>query len=316
MRLLNAETRKLETFSGSEIPDYAILSHTWRVKNDEEILFEDIYQKLPEQWPRKPAADKLIGFAEIAYQNGHEWVWMDTCCIDKSSSAELSEAINSMFQWYQDADICYVYLEDVDLDSESQADNPSGLEQFRTSRWFTRGWTLQELLAPEKMQFYDKNWKEIGTKRSLQDAISKATGIQRHVLRGYCSIFECTIAERMCWAANRITGRCEDIAYCLMGIFDVNMPLLYGEGVRAFQRLQEQIIKTTEDYTLFAWSRKQPYCQSVFAPSPAAFKVLLFQKKRYGGKRTMRPPRLRRTGSSSTKALKPWIFRGITLNSD
>ena len=176
-------------------------------------------------------------------------MWIDTCCIDKSSSTELSEAINSMFQWYRNAAICYAYLSDVDI-----LEHPTGeMQAFSSSRWFTRGWTLQELLAPAELVFLTANWTEIGTKTSLATAVSKITRIDGKVLRegnwdGY------SVGQKMSWAAGRQTTRLEDEAYCLMGLFGVNMPLLYGEGGRAFLRLQQEVLRVSEDQSIFSWS--------------------------------------------------------------
>ncbi|KAG7285646.1 hypothetical protein NEMBOFW57_010275 [Staphylotrichum longicolle] len=210
---------------------------------------------------------------------------MHLCSIDKSSSAELSEAINSMYRWYQEAHICYAYMSDVSPDvppqgTDAAASTSSALKKgtssgeavrpgfhtipsilrdydklprtFENSRWFTRGWTLQELIAPPMVEFYAHDWREIGTKFSLRKVISKVTGIDIRVLEG-ADPSTCHVAERMSWAANRETTRVEDAAYCLLGIFKVHMPLIYGEGQRAFYRLQKEIMKTTEDYTMLAW---------------------------------------------------------------
>jgi hypothetical protein len=172
--------------------------------------------------------------------------WIDSCCIDKSSSAELSEAINSMYKWYANAQVCYAYLSDVDVDQNAES-------ALRLSQWFSRGWTLQELLAPRVVQFYDKNWLEIGTKQSLSWLLAEITGIGSGSLSGD-KVLTC-IAQKMSWAARRKTTRAEDLAYCLMGLFDVNMPLLYGEGgQKAFIRLQTEIMATTTDESIFAWS--------------------------------------------------------------
>jgi len=170
--------------------------------------------------------------------------------IDKTSSAELSEAINSMYKWYAEADICYAYLSDIrTVSSPSQ---PSwSIATFATSKWFTRGWTLQELIAPRSVEFYAEDWTDLGTKSSRRDEISTITGIDVRVLDGENPAI-CNVAERLSWAASRQTTRSEDAAYCLLGIFQVHMPLLYGEGDRALIRLQEEILKTTEDYTLLA----------------------------------------------------------------
>jgi hypothetical protein len=173
----------------------------------------------------------------------------DTCCIDKSSSAELSEAINSMYAWYQRGVVCYAYLSDVQLWSTYQpedadgawvAENPEAVLQVMKSRWWTRGWTLQELIAPPSVVFYaatSQGWSKIGTKGSLIDLVAARTGIRDDILRGL-DVKKCSVAQRMSWASQRETTRTEDLAYCLLGIFGVNMPLLYGEGSKAFLRLQ------------------------------------------------------------------------------
>jgi hypothetical protein len=165
----------------------------------------------------------------------------NSCCIDKTSTAELSEAINSMFRWYREARVCYAYLTDV-----------QEATQLADSRWFTRGWTLQELVAPSTVWFYTRNWQYLGSKVELQQEIQRITDIETKVLTD--GVLETVgIARRMSWAAKRQTTRIEDLAYSLMGIFDINMPLLYGEGKKAFTRLQEEIMKTSDDQSLFAW---------------------------------------------------------------
>ncbi|KAH7364549.1 hypothetical protein BKA65DRAFT_371585, partial [Rhexocercosporidium sp. MPI-PUGE-AT-0058] len=174
-----------------------------------------------------------------ALSDGWEWVWIDSCCIDKTSSAELSEAINSMFRWYREAQVCYAYLSDVPGGSDWETRQQSN-SAFRKSQWFTRGWTLQELLAPEMVVFFDADWEDIGTKNSMQALLSSITGIDN--FKDYA--LAC-IAKKMSWASNRETTREEDKAYCLMGLFAVNMPPLYGEGMAAFYRLQIEILKTT-----------------------------------------------------------------------
>lgn len=250
MRLLHTETLQLETFNGPKIPPYAILSHTW---GDGEILFQHIeIANCGQNNTEKRGWSKISNVCWKARQNHppFEYIWIDTCCIDKTSSAELSEAINSMFQWYQNAGICYAYLEDV---KESIQMTALLKDSLKKSRWFTRGWTLQELIAPESVVFFSENWETIGTKNSLRDIISSITGVNIDVLLKPQLLPTMSVARRMSWAANRKTTRTEDIAYCLMGIFNVNMPLLYGEGTKAFTRLQEEIIKDSEDQSLFAW---------------------------------------------------------------
>ena len=173
------------------------------------------------------------------------------CCIDKTSSAELSEAINSMFRWYEKAKVCYAYLSDVSGDANLKKD----VSEFVGSRWFTRGWTLQELVAPKSVLFYSRRytgWHFLGTKEDLCDHISAVTGIDTDTLYG-AGLELASVARKMSWASHRETTRVEDTAYCLLGIFDVNMPLLYGEGKKAFLRLQEEILRSSYDYSLFAW---------------------------------------------------------------
>lgn len=243
MRLINTETLKLDQFFDSQIPEYAILSHTWE---RDELTYQDM-QKLVPHIQQKAGYMKAVDCCKLARAQGYKYIWIDTCCIDKTSSAELSEAINSMFRWYQNAKICYVYLPNVPC-----TDVPQTLSSFRESRWFKRGWTLQELIAPDSVEFYSKNWTYLGTKLSLRQTISEITGIEIRVLEG-ASLQSICVGKKMYWASSRVTTRLEDEAYCLMGLFNVNMPLLYGEGKKAFIRLQEEIKRNVYDHTLFAW---------------------------------------------------------------
>ncbi|RMZ12230.1 hypothetical protein D0864_00762 [Hortaea werneckii] len=250
MRLLKTSVPKpdeyalrFKEFYGSNIPPYAILSHMW--SEDEEVLFQDVIQRQA----GGPGLDKVLAALSRARADSYSYLWVDTCCIDKSSSAELSEAINSMYAWYEEAAICYAYLSDVPSTDKPLAEH----SHFVRSRWFSRGWTLQELLAPNEVQFLSTDWMLLGNKDSLADVISCRTQIRPHILRMRSRIGDCSISERMSWAAGRETTRTEDAAYCLMGLFSVNMPLLYGEGRKAFQRLQEEIMRHSDDQSLFAW---------------------------------------------------------------
>ena len=246
MHLLNTSALKLHEFYDDEIPEYAILSHTW---GEEEVSFHDLQNKKPEQLDGSKGYMKIKGCCAIATLDMYNYVWIDTCCIDKTSSAELSEAINSMYRWYYNARICYVYLTDVWIGQEREYISRS-VPEFRESRWFTRGWTLQELLAPRVMEFLDKDWRFLGDKDSLKDHISSITVIGQHYI---LDIKEASAAQKMSWASGRKTTRLEDMAYSLMGIFEVNMPLLYGEGTNAFTRLQHEIVKVSDDESIFAW---------------------------------------------------------------
>ena len=275
MRLLNTSTLEVQEFLESRVPEYVILSHTWR---EEEVTLQDL---LSGKAPTKKGYAKLTGCCKKAKDDGFAYCWIDTCCIDKTSSAELSEAINSMYQWYKNAEICYAYLEDVCENPE--ADKAENLVAFARSKWFSRGWTLQELIAPPIVEFYDASWSELGTRSSLQPRLTQITGINRDVLTGGNPL-DYVVAVRLSWAARRETSRLEDKAYCLFGILGVNMPLLYGEGKRAFRRLQEEILRVDEDYTLFAWDAslsEGPFLgdyavtESLLARSPADFETFM-----------------------------------------
>jgi hypothetical protein len=232
-----------------KIPPYAILSHTWGEDN-EEVTFQDFTQGVGKS---KVGYDK-IRFCEEHASNDHlQYFWIDTCCIDKSNNNELSEAINSMFRWYRDAAKCYVYLSDVsvnDTNVNGKFNQPSWETAFRKSRWFTRGWTLQELIAPTSVEFFSKEGDLLGSKRSLEQHIYEITGIPIKVLQGG-PLSDFSITERMLWAEKRETTRKEDEAYSLLGIFDVHIPLIYGEGRdSAFRRLREEIDKASKGTSL------------------------------------------------------------------
>lgn len=260
MRLINTQTLELENFSLATVPPYAILSHTW---NEAEVGFHDM--SLPSRFQKK-GYRKIRKTCELALQNGHKYAWVDTCCIDKSSSAELTESINSMFQWYKDAVICYVFLEDLSPDDNVEI-------AMKRCRWFTRGWTLQELIAPRLVTFYDMRWQYRGSKLDLMLLITYITGVDKNLLTGQAKLSHYGVACKMSWASQRQTTRVEDTAYCLMGIFDVNMPLIYGEGMKAFRRLQEEIVKRNNDLTILAWEQVLTELSptSLFAPSPVFF---------------------------------------------
>ncbi|KXX73016.1 Vegetative incompatibility protein HET-E-1, partial [Madurella mycetomatis] len=246
MRLLHVETFRFEEFFGMSPPSYAILSHTWG-KDSEEVSYRDVLKGRLDMAATRPA--KISGCCNQANEDGYKYVWIDTCCIDKTNSVELQEAINSMFRWYQEAAVCYVFLSDVPAGDDPR-DHQSA---FFSSRWFRRGWTLQELLAPSDVRFYDSNWHYLGTKGDLSEAVEEITRIQSSFLLGMEELHDASVAQRMCWAARRVTKRKEDVAYCLLGIFGVAMPMIYGEGDRAFRRLQEQIMKDIGDDSILAW---------------------------------------------------------------
>ncbi|PNH44850.1 hypothetical protein VD0004_g2900 [Verticillium dahliae] len=286
MRLINVRTKEITLFYGHDTPPYAILSHTWA--GDNEVSYQEWTAPLRPTF--KPGYRKIMAACLQAEQDGLDYLWVDTNCIDKTSSAELSEAINSMFAWYEASAVCYAYLSDVDgndpfgvaplppveglsLSTELKRRGPT--LELRASRWFTRGWTLQELLAPPKLTFFNRHWKDIGTRQELRFPISTITGIDVTYLGQSQKIFSASVAARLSWAAKRETTRFEDMAYCLLGIFDIHLPLIYGEGSKAFLRLQEEIIKNSDDQTIFCWTWEADMVPhgwlSLLAPSPAVF---------------------------------------------
>lgn len=302
MWLVNTRTLKLESFTDATVVHYAILSHTW---GDEEISFQDMADiEAGNTYLKKRAGyHKIKRTCELAQRDKLDYAWIDSCTINKNSSAELSEAINSMFAWYKKAQVCYVYLADLELDTmannrsfEEESDERNSRrkrkdasKKLRQCRWFYRSWTLQELIAPKKVELYNKDWTCIGCKGpadeldghassvDLTELLAEITSIDSDVLLDDSLLSRIPVARRLSWAASREATRIEDEAYSLMGIFDVNMPLLYGEGSKAFARLQEQIFHETHDLSLFAWKQTSvtgfdyQYFRGIFAVSPREF---------------------------------------------
>ena len=245
---------------------YAILSHRWE---EEEVTFRDINNHAEIDRVRQMKGwYKIAQCCNTAREEDLKYVWVDTCCIDKSSSAELQESINSMFRWYSEAKVCYVFLSDVSRRQQTQ---------FAASQWFTRGWTLQELVAPEYLEFYNKDWELYGTRNQMKGVINEITGIPKEYLAGFNPQWvgesAICVAEIMSWAAGRKTTRVEDRAYSLIGLFGVSMPLLYGEGDKAFRRLQEELLRSRDDQSIFAWKRlEEPHeLSTALADSPDNF---------------------------------------------
>ncbi|KAK4545070.1 hypothetical protein LTR36_003621 [Oleoguttula mirabilis] len=274
MRLLNSHTLELKDFLGDHVPEYLILSHRW---GDDELSYKDF---------RKGRGKATAGYKKImdfcalarrrtdpcnAQQSQCAWIWIDTICIDKRSSAELSEAINSMYRWYAGAEECIVYMWDI---PPLAAGEEAVLTAFENSSWFSRGWTLQELVAPAMVIFYTQAWEVFGFKSTgttvtfplawhtsngldLNTHISSITRIQQECLYNPREVHAASIAQRLCWAAGRQTTRPEDRAYCLLGLLDINLPLLYGEQDRAFRRLQEELVRRSSDQSIFAWEDRE-----------------------------------------------------------
>ncbi|GAB7323774.1 hypothetical protein MBLNU13_g07231t1 [Cladosporium sp. NU13] len=331
MRLLNvnAERLGLVEFFGDQIPPYAILSHTWL---DDEVTFQDLQRG---QYEHKLGYRKIHLTCQQAKRDGLSWCWVDTCCIDKTSSAELSEAINSMFNWYARAHVCYAYLSDVsigvrrdprgetqsqyqeivEIHEETSLDSQRGkqlhtrwrrwydselhsqttttstifescrhetpttdaimYEAFGDSRWFQRGWTLQELIAPRRLKFFGSSWESLGERdEELLHAVIECTGLTSTVFGNTRALRATPIAQRMSWMAHRQTTRKQDEAYCLLGIFGVHMPLLYGEADMAFVRLQEELVRRFRDHSLLIFSdltRNTSILREPLAASPKDF---------------------------------------------
>ena len=316
MRLLNTTSFKVEDFveSGTSRLKYAILSHTWGIG---EVTFQDMQREFS-LLQNMEGITKLQGSCAQAKKDGYEYIWIDTCCIDKSSSAELSEAINSMYRWYKEARVCYAYLSDVS--SKTSSNHWQQGSSFRESRWFTRkfkspsygalpdllerrgrtcvslpdgsdmltsrtstgGWTLQELIAPRNLLFFSDTWNQLGSKAELSELIAEITGVDSQILQtGFLE--NASVARKMSWASNRVTTRVEDRAYSLLGLFDVNMPLLYGEGKKSFMRLQEEILKQIDDDSIFAHQGSAlDICDSLLAEVPDYFSesadIFLYQR--------------------------------------
>ncbi|KAH8893860.1 HET-domain-containing protein [Thozetella sp. PMI_491] len=284
MRLIDVSTLRVVNVRDDEVPEYAILSHTWGTE-EEEVTFQEMiaYAEIPAKVKRKaslPAAAllqrkkgfvKIVRAAEKAKEYNLDYIWIDTCCIDKTSSAELSEAINSMYRWYQQANICFALLSDVSIQSLNS--NSSVEVALGNSRWFTRGWTLQELIAPFQVTFFDMNWNPLGSKEDsrLCEIIRGITRIDIDVLRGSVPLQDVSVARRMEYASRRQTTRPEDMAYCLLGLFNVHLPLLYGEGNRAFLRLQEEILKEILHLRLTTFIPSNVPLVGVLATAPTSF---------------------------------------------
>lgn len=320
MRLINCETGKLEWFFVSQTvkpPPYAILSHTW--DGDTEVTYQDYVDFLAGQGKQPQKNWTKVEKSIVVTLNSKErlkYIWIDTCCIDKSNTSELSEAINSMFKWYARAEVCYAQIADFESEFVPTNEMPgygsnnswalghqsyemplvpanpqlteTARDRLRGCRWFTRGWTLQELIAPPTVEFFDGNWIHFGNRNELGDLLTSVTRIDKRIFespgtthqeRDIMSILsKMTIAKKMSWAQNRQTAKTEDIAYSLLGIFGVNMAMTYGEENKAFIRLQKEILAQYNDLSIFAWTANPtgnygivPEFRGILAHSPAEF---------------------------------------------
>ncbi|KIM61267.1 hypothetical protein SCLCIDRAFT_912893 [Scleroderma citrinum Foug A] len=272
-----AKVLQVHTYKPEE---YAILSHRWG-KETAEVNYEEMVElanmdtEKQGEIRKRAGYQKILGGCKRAEIDGYKWLWVDTCCIDKRSNVELSEAINSMYRWYENSAQCYAYLHDV-FDPFLPTECNSGCYSLSNGwpEWFSRGWTLQELIAPDDVQFFNKDWQPIGDKRMHSRTLQAITRVPQHILTNGFSWTRPCVAQIMSWAADRKTSRVEDEAYSLMGLLGVNMPMLYGEGKTAFQRLQLEIIRMSDDQSIFAWD---PYGHigrsgSVLADEPGLFR--------------------------------------------
>lgn len=271
-RGIDRSTEILREFYGPALAakEYAILSHCWGVaeNGEKEVSFQEMeqlattYNKTRNEIRGRTGYKKVIDACKQAKVDGLEWVWVDTCCIDKKSSSELSEAVNSMCQWYANANQCYVYLHDSTGSIRSSA------------KWFTRGWTLQELIAPKVVHFFDSKWERLGNKEQFASNLSRITRIPENILKHGLNSERPSIAQIMSWAADRVTTREEDRAYSLLGLLGVHIPMLYGEGKNAFRRLQLEIIRSSNDQSIFAWGQTKDagWSNSFLADDPSYFR--------------------------------------------
>ncbi|GAB7360740.1 hypothetical protein MBLNU230_g0614t1 [Neophaeotheca triangularis] len=274
LHLINVKTLQLESFSAPG-PSYAILSHTWE---GAEVSYRELR--------RRPAIHKE-GYAKIqgaclqALRDGLNYLWVDTCCINKSNNAELAESITSMFKWYKSASICYVYMRDVRAnvklqlaDADIQQVVPGSslqktLSAFQDSRWFTRGWTLQELLASPRIIFFGSDWCELCSLGDVASYVSFTTKVPVEALNHQKPLKEYSAAQKISWMAERTTTRLEDMTYSLFGICDVSFSANYGEGAQAFRRLQQKILMKG-DLSVLAWQPSRDTSE-LFATSPTDF---------------------------------------------
>ncbi|KAF4913378.1 Vegetative incompatibility protein HET-E-1 [Colletotrichum fructicola] len=255
MIFLRTDTVELtKHISEYDPPLYAVLSHTW---GPEEVMYEDLVGDRSKA-VAKAGFTKIREACRIAFEEYHlEYLWTDTCCTDRKNEAELNASINSSFRRFRSAALCIAYLSDFDYDPSSahpKVDNSQlPYQLLRQSRWFTRSWTIQELIAPVRLLFYSRQWELFQERSQLVQLLYHITGIDPYALVGGDPA-KIPVARRMYWAASRNATRLEDLAYSLHGLFDVEVAPNYGEGdTNAFIRLQEAILEKAKDPTIFAW---------------------------------------------------------------
>lgn len=259
------DAQLLVEFNGPKLANvaYAILSHCWGDPEDE-VHYTEMDSLTKMDLAARGKMRERGGYHKIresCLQTRRDdllWLWVDTCCIDKRSSAEFSEAINSMYVWYENSDRCYAFLHDVDTDAlPTKPDNHKFNKSNGWPKWFSSGWTLQELIAPKDVRFFNQNWEYIASKRGSARVLSGITRIPVNVLQEGFSRASTSVAQIMSWAADRTTTREEDRAYSLLGLLGMHMSILYGEGKNTFLRLQLGVKRTTDDQSISAWSRTE-----------------------------------------------------------
>ena len=252
------QTKVLEYCADERNTKYEILSHRWQ--EGKEVGYEEMVGLAEMDQMKREEIRKLTGYQKIlqsckqAKKDGYKWLWVDTCCIDKRSSAELSEAINSMYRWYENSMVCYVYLHDINGSSfPTEPDTTRYPTSDGWPEWFSCGWTLQEMIAPSNVWFFNKDWKPIDNKKVLAHTLACITQVPECILMdGLSSNCPC-VAQIISWAADRMTSQDEDRAYSLLGLLNMNMPMLYGEGKKVFCHLQEEIMHMSNDKSIFVW---------------------------------------------------------------
>ncbi|KAK7441752.1 37S ribosomal protein S22 [Stygiomarasmius scandens] len=276
-RLIRTRSLKLVEFSKyRRIPPYAILSHRWI--HGEEITFQE-FKKLGAETKSKPGFDKIRNACQQALKDGLRYIWIDTCCINEGDHDDVVRNIRSMYAYYQNSQVCYTYLVDVD------AVSLTGAGSFRNSKWFHRGWTLQELLAPRQVIFFNKDWERIGSKHDLRSEIASVTTIPQEVLSGERPIHDVDPLRRMTWAVGRETTKPQDQAYCLLGLLGVSIDPDYGEDVRvSFERLRmvfvqahperEEALESVEDFYSFLNDQYQDARRNALFDRPAESRSL------------------------------------------
>ncbi|KAI6004437.1 heterokaryon incompatibility protein-domain-containing protein [Pisolithus orientalis] len=275
---MDSQTKVFEP--GDEATKYAIVSHRWiegaEVDYQEMTKLAEMKEAKQNEIRERLGYKKIIRSCEQALRDGYKYLWIDTCCINKPDISELSRSIKSMYRWYKNSSVCYAYLHDItDLSFPTASSEKRYPDSKGWPVWFSRGWTLQEMIAPVDVWFFNKDWKALGDKRTLAPTLSRITRVPQHILTDRFSPNNRPCAAQiMSWAADRTTGEVEDKAYSLFGLLGVNIPVMYGEGKEAFRRLQLEFVREANDGSIFAWGfhRDSQRSGSILADDPSFFR--------------------------------------------